>query len=198
MIPISLFEQFVKFGELLLSNPLYLGLFIIFVLLFLFQFLNVKRRNIVVQIFVSVLFLGLMAFVILGYRESILTGLDYLIERLVLNLYFPSFIIYMIVILFSYLIFVYTTFHKKFSSVVKKINTGFFTFIQFLFCVFLIIVITEKIDISSRIAMYQSQDLTLVLQMSMILFLLWLLALVVAYYIKLIRKYFTKKEKLQS
>ncbi len=198
MIPISLFEQFIKFGELLLSNPLYLGLFIIFVLLFLFQFLNVKRRNVVVQIFVSVLFLGLMAFVILGYRESILTGLDYLIERLVLNLYFPSFIIYMIVILFSYLIFVYTTFHKKFSSIVKKINTGFFTFIQFLFCVFLIIVITEKIDISSRIAMYQSQDLTMVLQMSMILFLLWLLALVVAYYIKLIRKYFTKKEKLQS
>ena len=198
MIPISLFEQFIKFGELLLSNPLYLGLFIIFVLLFLFQFLNVKRRNVVVQIFVSVLFLGLMAFVILGYRESIFIGLDYLIERLVLNLYFPSFIIYMIVILFSYLIFVYTTFHKKFSSIVKKINTGFFTFIQFLFCVFLIIVITEKIDISSRIAMYQSQDLTMVLQMSMILFLLWLLALVVAYYIKLIRKYFTKKEKSES
>lgn len=198
MIPISLFEQFIKFGELLLSNPLYLGLFIIFVLLFLFQFLNVKRRNVVVQIFVSVLFLGLMTFVVLGYRESIFIGLDYLIERLVLNLYFPSFIIYMIVILFSYLIFVYTTFHKKFSSIVKKINTGFFTFIQFLFCVFLIIVITEKIDISSRIAMYQSQDLTMVLQMSMILFLLWLLALVVAYYIKLIRKYFTKKEKSES
>lgn len=198
MIPISLFEQFVKLGQLLLSSPLYLGLFIIFVLLFLFQFLNVKRHNVIVQIFVSVLFLGLMTFVILGYRQSIVMGLDYLIERLVLNLYFPSFIIYMIMILFSYLIFVYTTFHKKFSTVVKKINTFFFTLVQFLFCVFLIIVITENIDVSSRIAMYQSQDLTIVLQISMILFLLWLLALVIAYYIKLIRKYFIKKEKSSS
>ena len=58
--------------------------------------------------------------------------------------------------------------------------------------------LAENIDVSSRIAMYQSQDLTIVLQISMILFLLWLLALVIAYYIKLIRKYFIKKEKSSS
>lgn len=194
MVPTSFFGQVIKLGKLLISSPIYLGLFIIFILLFCFQFLNVKRNNSWVKILVSVLFLGLMLFAILGYHTSIMTGLDYMLERMILNLYFPSFAIYMMIIAFSYCVFVFTMFSKRYTTVVKKINIVFFTLIQFLFSVFLINVITNDIDISSRIAMYQSTDMTIILQVSMILFLFWLLALVIGYYIKLLRKYFFKKE----
>lgn len=190
MIPASFLEQMIKLGKLLFSSPIYIGLFLIFFLLFLFQFLNVKRNNLIVKVFVSCLFLGFLLFAILGYHEAILTGLDYMIERLVLNLYFPSLAIYVIVILFSYIIFIGTTLGKRFSTVVKRINTAFFSFLQFLFSLFLIVVITNKIDISSRISMYQSSEVTILLQVSMILFVIWLLALMIAYYVKQVQKYF--------
>lgn len=193
MVPTSFFGQLIKLGKLLISSPIYFGLFIIFILLFCFQILNVKRNSSWVKIFVSILFLGLMLFAILGYHSSIMTGIDYMLERMVLNLYFPSLAIYMIVILFSYGVFVFTIFSKKFTSLVKKINIGFFTLIQFLFSVFLINVITNDIDVSSRINMYQSNDMTIILQVSMILFLLWLLALMIVYYTKLMKTYFFPK-----
>lgn len=193
MVPVSFFEQLIKFSKLLFSSPVYIGLFVIFILLFLFQFLNVKRENIVVKIGVSCLFFGFMLFAILGYHKAILTGLDYMMEQLILNLYFPSLTIYIVVLIFSYLIFLLTTFSTKFSKTVKRINSSFFTMMQFLFSIFLIIVITEKIDISSRINIYQSTDLTVILQLSMILLVFWLLSLVVAYYIKQIKKYFFRK-----
>lgn len=194
MVPTSFFGQLIKLGQLLISSPVYLGLFIIFLLLFCFQFLNVKRNKSWVKILVSVLFLGLMIFAILGYRSSIMTGFDYMIEKIVFNLYFPSFAIYMIIIIFSYFVFVLTMFGQRYTNTVKKINIVFFTLVQFLFSVFLLNVIMNKIDISSRIAMYQSNDMTIILQVSMILFLFWLLALVIAYYMKLMKKYFFKKE----
>lgn len=194
MIPTSFLGQLMKLGQLLISSPIYFGLFIIFILLFCFQFLNVKRNNTLVKIFVSILFLGLMLFAVLGYHKSIFIGIDYMMERIVLNLYFPSFAMYVVIIAFSYLIFVFTMFSKKFTSIVKKINITFFTVIQFLFSTFLILVINNKIDISSRINMYISNDMTIVLQISMILFLLWALVLMIAYYIKLLRKYFLKQK----
>ncbi len=190
MIPTSFFGQLIKLGQLLISSPIYFGLFVIFVLLFCFLFLNVKRDNVVVKICISVLFLTLMIFAILGYHKSIFLGIDYLMGQLVLNLYFPSLAIYVIVLGFSYLVFVYTIFSKRFSLVIKRINVAFFTIIQFLFSVFLLLVITKKIDVSSRIMMYQSTDMTIVLQISMILFIFWLLTLLIAHYVQLIRKHF--------
>ena len=166
MIPTSFFGQLIKLGQLLISSPIYFGLFVIFVLLFCFLFLNVKRDNVVVKICISVLFLTLMIFAILGYHKSIFLGIDYLMGQLVLNLYFPSLAIYVIVLGFSYLVFVYTIFSKRFSLVIKKI------------------------DVSSRIMMYQSTDMTIVLQISMILFIFWLLTLLIAHYVQLIRKHF--------
>lgn len=189
MIPVSFLEQVVKLGQLLFSSPVYFGLFWIFFLLFLFQILNVKRQKIWVKVMIAVLFLGFLTFTILGYHSDILTGFDAMMERLIFNLYFPSLAIYILVLAFSYLLFIYTLFRKTFSSLVQKINITFFTLLQFLFSIFLITVITNSIDISSRISMYQSSTLVTVLQFSMILFVFWLLALGIVYYIKQVKKY---------
>ncbi len=198
MVPTSFLGQLIKLAKLLCSSPVYLGLFIIFGLLFVLSFLNIKRDNKIIKSAIVIIFLSLMLFAILGYHQSILLGLDYLFTAFAMNLYFPSFAIYVLIVLFSYLVFIFTIYQDKFSTVIKKINLLFFCLIQFLFSTFLILVITNKIDISSRIEMYKSADLTIVLQISMILFLFWALILVLVHYWKLIRKYFissnSKKE----
>lgn len=177
MKSMSLGERILELGKLIISSPLYIGLFLIFLLIMTFLLLNIKKKNkIITYLFLGII-LALFAFVLLGYHQSILTQLDNLIGTIVLNVFFPSWIVYFLVIVISYGIIIKTILHKESSKLKSIVNIVVFSILQFLFASFLIVVLSHNLDLSNRISIYTRSELVTILQFSMTLFLIWMLFL---------------------
>lgn len=177
MKSMSLGERILELGKLIISSPLYIGLFLIFLLIMTFLLLNIKKKNkIITYLFLGII-LALFAFVLLGYHQSILTQLDNLIGTIVLNVFFPSWIVYFLVIAISYGIIIKTILHKESSKLKSIVNIVVFSILQFLFASFLIVVLSHNLDLSNRISIYTRSELVTILQFSMTLFLIWMLFL---------------------
>lgn len=177
MKSMSLGERILELGKLIISSPLYIGLFLIFLLIMTFLLLNIKKKNkIITYLFLGII-LALFAFVLLGYHQSILTQLDNLIGTIVLNVFFPSWIVYFLVIAISYGVIIKTILHKESSKLKSIVNIVVFSILQFLFASFLIVVLSHNLDLSNRISIYTRSELVTILQFSMTLFLIWMLFL---------------------
>lgn len=177
MKSMSLGERILELGKLIISSPLYIGLFLIFFLIMTFLLLNIKKKNKIITYLFLGSILALFAFVLLGYHQSILTQLDNLIGTIVLNVFFPSWIVYFLVIVISYGIIIKTILHKESSKLKSIVNIVVFSILQFLFASFLIVVLSHNLDLSNRISIYTRSELVTILQFSMTLFLIWMLFL---------------------
>ncbi len=177
MKSMSFWERILELGKLIFSSPIFIGLFVIFLLIMTFLLLNIKRKNKIITYLFFGTILALFAFVLLGYHQSILTQLDNLIGTIVLNVFFPSWIVYFLVIVISYGIIMKTILHKESSKLKNIVNIVSFSILQFLFASFLIVVLSHNLDLSNRIALYARSELVTILQFSMTLFLIWMLFL---------------------
>lgn len=177
MKSMSFWERVLELGKLIISSPLCIGLFLIFLLIMTFLLLNIKRKNKIITYLFFGIILALFAFVVLGYHQSILAQLDQLIGTIVLNVFFPSWIVYFLMIVISYGIIIKTILHKETSKLKSIVNIVSFSILQFLFASFLIVVLSHNLDLSNRISLYARSELVTILQFSMALFLIWMLFL---------------------
>ena len=87
---------------------------------------------------------------------------------------------------------------KNKHRIVKIINTVFFTFIQMLFALFIYIVESNNIDISSNVNLYSNEQTMTLLELGMGLFIVWIIILVIIFYLKKADKIFKVKKPEES
>ena len=179
--------------NLLFSSPIIIGIFafsmILMILLFFYSKLN---KKIMKYSFVT-LYILIIGFAVVRYGSYFLTSIDSFITLFMANIYFPILPVYIFIMLVSFIIMIVTLSSKSEHKIVKIINTVFFSLIQMLFALFIYIVESSKIDLSSNNNLYSNEQTLTLLELGMGLFFVWIVILLIVLYLKKADKIFRVK-----
>lgn len=152
---------------------------IIFILITLFLFVNknITKKNMVVKI----LLINILAFLITLFlhNDYLLNTFDEIVNRIFLNIYFPSIEMYLFVLIFMSVILVVTLCNFKMKKSYKNINIIAFFTIFYFFLMILYVISTNNIDIFTASSIYTDKEVVSLLELSMLVFILWIVFTVI-------------------
>lgn len=181
--------------KLLFSSPIIIGIFVFSLILMILLFFYSKLNKKIIKFIFIGIYVAVISFAIIKYGSYFLSSLDSFVTIFMANIYFPTIPVYVLIMLISFIIMVVTLSSKKKNRVVKIINTVFFTFIQMLFALFIYIVESNNIDVSSNENLYTNEQTLTLLELGMGLFVVWIIVLLVLLYLKKADKIFKVKDK---
>jgi hypothetical protein len=153
---------------------------ILMILLFFYSKLNKK----IMKFIFIILYVSIIGFAVFKYGKYFLTSIDSFVTLFMANIYFPIIPVYVVIMLISFIIMIVTLSSKNKHRIVKIINTVFFTFIQMLFALFIYVVESNKIDISTNTNLYSNEQTMTLLELGMGLFVVWIIILIIIFYLK--------------
>ena len=186
-IDLSLFDRLKIVLKYFTSSFMSIELIVIVLCLFLFLFFNLKRNKKSVNIFVPVVVLLFLAFVSMGFHEYAIAAIN--VKFLINYYYFPSMSFYFVIMLFTTIYLIYIVYSNKYSDRFKIFNY-IFCFILYVFFVGLFsYIVSNNLLLSIDYAIYKDKYILSFVQLSNLIFWLWML---ITFFIK-IYNYFTKK-----
>lgn len=172
------------------SSFMGIELFLLSLLLFLFTFLNIKKNNKIVKIISVVLCIGFLIGIILTYKSYAIESIDSFIKAILSYLYFPSMTVYFFIILFVTVDIILTIFMNKMPVLKKRINAVILSLLYFFFMSVVSLALTNKLDLSSTASLYTNDTILSFIQISNVVFALWLEYSVLYYFYKFLQKKF--------
>lgn len=194
---LGLLEKMKIIFELLFSSFMSIEIIIFFLLLFLLLIFNIKIKNKIVPIALSVVCISLMIAFMIGFSSYTITCVDSFIMKVMDYYYFPSTVVFFFICLFMIGVFIYTLFSKKLYTFKKIINYLCSTVVFLFFSLFTCIAIVNKLDLADQIALYENKQIITVVQVSNLVVLLWIIV-TVFYYLYLFFKKKFDKEKVEN
>lgn len=149
---------------------------------------NMKRNRSIygmTTIFIS-------ALVIIAYHSSLGKMFDYMMNNFFIVVYFPNIAIYLAAIIATNIILWFSVFSYKTSSLIKNTNIVIYTLMNYLLALILYTINTNKLDVFSQSSIYGNKNATALIELSSILFIVWILFLIVY---KMILVYLKKEYK---
>ena len=180
--------------KLLFSSPIIIGIFVFSMLLMIFLFFYSRFNKKVMKYIFIFIYIIIIGFSIFKYGNYFLTSIDSFVTLFMANIYFPIIPIYVLIMFISFIIMIVTLNNKNKHRIIKIINTVFFTFIQMLFALFIYVVESNKIDVSSNSNLYSNEQTMTLLELGMSLFVIWIIILLIAFYLKKADKIFKVKK----
>ena len=178
-----------------LSSKLFIVLFIVLLIIGIILIKtnknNAKRnRNIyfIITIFIS-------AIVIFTFNSSLAKMFDYMMNNFFIIIYFPNIAIYLAAIIATNIILFVSIFSNKTSKIIKNINIIVYTIINYLLVLLLFTINKSELDIFSQSSIYQNQDATALIELTSILFIVWVIFLILY---KIILTYLRKDEEISE
>lgn len=190
MIDFSFSEKLVQLKDIIVSSPFFFISLIIGLILLIIMTVGIKKNRRINKIIFMIAWLFVIVFCIVRYFTFFTSILDRLFGRIVEEIYFPSISIYTLMLLFTNFIFGYSLFKKKMDDLIKIVNLALPMELDFLFIMILDIIVKNNIDIYADFEIYTNSKLLVLLEFSMLLFLVWIFIVAVIY---LIKKYAVKK-----
>lgn len=170
---------------LISSDVIYVLLFFIFLLLALY-FMFSKKINKKEKRVIQIIYVIVLACLIFNYSSSFLSFLDYMVNKLFLVIYFPNLAAYVVMVLIATGIFISSLFSQKMNLIIRNINIGVYVFMLYFLFLLGRVVTDQNIDVYSDLAIYQNEEMMVLIEMTMILFSLWVLGLGIYKLIKII------------
>ena len=172
MEKVTVFESIAKIFKMIASTPLLIGVLVVSIILLvvtsIFHLKNKKSGNIVVLCIFVVSIVLLVAFNI----SFFVNWLDKIVENFVKNLYFPSWYMYMVAIIYTdFLLF--KKLKNSFTEDAKKtdiLDYVYFYIFHLLFFMIIQIVTKDKVDIFSTTDLYNNSKLLSLIQISSYIF----------------------------
>ena len=132
-------------------------------------------------------FFYLDALGVLGYfyHVPLLNMLDYLVENVVNNILFPNLAVYIFVLLVINIVILISILSNKVGRFVKSFNICSFSIMQILLFFIVKSIIDNKINVYEKLNVYTNEQLLVLIEFSMTVFVIWMILLMV---IKLINK----------
>lgn len=183
--------------KLLFSSFMSIEILIFFLLLFLLLIFNIKIKNKIVPIALSVVCISLMLSFMIGFSSYTITCVDSFIMKVMDYYYFPSTVVFFFICLFMIGVFIYTLFSKKLNTLKKVINYLCSIVVFLFFSLFTCIAIVNKLDLADQIALYENKQIITVVQVSNLVVLFWI-SVTVFYYLYLFFKKKFDKEKVEN
>ena len=156
------------------SSVLFIILGIIFASAMIINIKNKKK----IGIFVSILgWIFIVLFIIIRYSSYLNKLFDNLINNIFMQIFFPNLATYVIIIIITNFIFLYSII-KKTSNLSKVINVIFFTVIMVFMLYTLEQIITNNINIYSFEEVYSNDDISVLIQSTTVLFTFWIILII--------------------
>lgn len=189
----SLIEKIKILMDLIAGSPLFLFCSMIGIcLLIYFVICITTNRKINKWVFI-LLWILLLIILIINYNSVVFNLIDNLFDSLFMALYFPSTSVYISILIASNFFFAYSIFNKKENKSYKIINIASALIIDILLILIIDIISKNNIDIHNTLEVYSNSNLLVLLEISVSIFVSWLLInLLITAHIKL-QKY-DKKE----
>lgn len=146
-------------------------------LLFLFLILNISRKSKVVKVGIFLIIIGFLFGVAYLNRSYTIYSIDYLIKVVMNYIYFPSTLVYFIIIVLSAIFIISSNFSKKMPPLKKWLDAIFFSIIYFLFFNFIIVIFNNKLDLTDKVGLYADKTVLSIIQLSNLFFVVWLIVL---------------------
>ena len=194
MSPLSLMTKLQTVFDLITSKNLYLMILAAIVILtIIFITTNGSNRKQSKRTYI-LLYLAGFIFIALEYGSNFMTLVDYAINEVFITYYFPNIVIYLIMLIITNVVLFKTIFSNKADFKLKVINSAAFAIIMYLFILAISQIATLNLDVFNITELYSSNAVRSLLELSMFIFVFWMVVLIVYY---LIRKYQYKHNLIQ-
>lgn len=181
----SILEKLQCLFQLIGSSSIYLVfLGIMMVMLVMFFARKIKKTKFMVMM--VVLYLSLFLVVIVNNYESLNGTFDSIMTNIFTSIYFPSVYVYLFILLVVDISSLVSLFNIRTSKVYKIINGICFGIIQFILVIIMEIIAENKIDIFSKSSLFTNANLVMMLELSVNIFIVWLISLVGVYLVNMI------------
>ena len=177
---LSIVEKFKILFDMILDFKfifIFLGVLVIVTFLYLIKKID-NRKYIMIITLSLLLILGID--IVINYKE-LAEVFDNFMTIFFSNIYFPSVYVYFGTLLIVYIAFITSMFNKMLNKIYKIINGITFVMNNILLAIILNIIAKNKIDVFTPNELYTNINLVAVLEISIGLFVLWVLSLIVVY-----------------
>lgn len=180
MIQKSFFEQLGILIKILSNNKnLYLILGVSIALLTILLIFNNLKNKKIPKIVGIVVYSLIVISLLLVYHNEIFTLFDYLINNIFILLFFPNVAVYMLVLIVVNIIMIKSILNKSNQKILKTFNCVMFIIFNLIFYLMIDTIINDKIDIYNGLNVYTDTNLMVLIQISMYLFIFWLIILLI-------------------
>lgn len=191
---LGLFDKMKIIFQLLFSSFMSIEIVLFFLLLFLLLVFNVKIKNKLVPIILSIFFvIGIIVFCFV-FSSYAITCLDSFIMKIMDYYYFPSTIVYFFIFLFMVSVCFITMFSKKMKPMKKVFNYCCSIIVFLLFSMFIVLAVYSKIDFADTVALYQNNQVLTLVQVSNLIVLFWFVVSCFYYLYLFFKKKFDEKK----
>lgn len=191
---LGLFDKMKIIFQLLFSSFMSIEIVLFFLLLFLLLVFNVKIKNKLVPIILSIfLVIGISVFCFV-FSSYAITCLDSFIMKIMDYYYFPSTIVYFFIFLFMVSVCFITMFSKKMKPMKKVFNYCCSIIVFLLFSMFIVLAVYSKIDFADTVALYQNNQVLALVQVSNLIVLFWFVVSCFYYLYLFFKKKFDEKK----
>ena len=177
---LSIVEKFKILFDMILDVKfifIFLGVLVIATFLYLIKKID-NRKYIMIITLSLLLILGID--IVINYKE-LAEVFDNFMTIFFSNIYFPSVYVYVDTLLIVAIAFITSMFNKMLNKIYKIINGITFVMNNILLAIILNIIAKNKIDVFTPNELYTNINLVAVLEISIGLFVLWVLSLIVVY-----------------
>ena len=170
----NIIEKLQVFMNLITNSQLLMGTIVLIslvILLFINKQINKKK------LFRVVLLINIGAFLILlfSYTDQLVNIYNEIVNKVFVNIYFPSVEVYLFILLFMFVTLIISICNFKMKKSYKTINIISFFIIFYLFLMITYIVVTNNIDIFNAESIYTNKDAVAILELSTIIYVLWII-----------------------
>ena len=143
------------------------------IILFTTNKMNVKSSR---KMF-SLLYLFITVAIIIMYKESLMSMVDYMMNNLFIIIYFPNLAIYLAAIILTTIILWVSVFNFKTSKIIRNINITIYCIINYLLFILLNIINEQKLDVFDQTSVYGNKSAQAIIELSSLIFIIWIIFL---------------------
>lgn len=169
---LNIIDKITLFFNLSTNSFLAIEELLTFIIILIFLLVNLKYKNRKVKIFIPFLLLFIISLAIFLYGSNILYVLEKIIKGVIYSLYFPNIVFYIITVIISFILMIYTILSNKLSNKAKTINYLLLLTHLYLFILFITNCLELNVSLIKPSKIYKYDQLYVLIQASQLIFIL--------------------------
>ena len=174
----SILEKFKLVFDLIIASPLFLIL-LFGIILMVVDTLYISKKNATTKKVYIIASLLVVLLFMYSYLDSVTNIFDTLAKNVVAIIYFPTVLQYIATLVLSLVILAVSVFSSKMKPAIKRVNVFCFAINTFLFFLILDQLAGINIDLSNKVKIYTNNNLMILLQLSLFVFIVWMIGLTI-------------------
>lgn len=167
---LNIIDKITLFFKLNFNSFLAIEELLIFILILSFLIINLKYKNNKVKIFIPFLLLFIVSLAMFLYESSILYVLEEIVKGIIYAIYFPNIIFYIITVIISFSIMIYTILSNKLTNKEKIINYLLCGIHLYLFILFITNCLDLNVSLVRPSKIYKHDELYVLVQSCQLVF----------------------------